>query len=105
MPEIDSAAALKYVLDKFKEQGDYSFLKEGELETMVAIMQAMDEEYMKASGVDEGGIYDDEAAFDKLFAGMQAKFPEYKMYCMRLAEDYMDYYEEYLESIGAIEWE
>ncbi|MBR0026441.1 MAG: hypothetical protein IJP37_04695 [Clostridia bacterium] len=105
MPEIDSAAAFKFVLDKFKEQGDYSFLKEGELESMVSAMQAMDEEYMKTSGVDEGGIYDDEAAFDQLFAGMQAKFPEYKMYCMRLAEDYMDYYEEYLESIGAIEWE
>lgn len=105
MSEIDSAAARKYVLDKFNEQGDYSFLKEGELESMVSAMQEMDEEYMRVSGVDDGGVYDDEAAFEQLFEGMKARFPEYKMYCMRLAEDYMDYYEEYLDSIGAIEWE
>ena len=107
MPEIDLAAARKFVLGKFNEQGDYSFLKEGELENMVAAMQEMDEAYMNDSGVDEDGVcvYDDEAAFDHLFEGMKAKFPEYKMYCMRLAEDYMDYYEEYLESIGALEWE
>lgn len=105
MGEIDNAAALKYVLDKFKEKGDYSFLKEGELENMVAAMQEMDEEYMRTTGVDNGEFYDDEAAFEQLFAGMKERFPEYKMYCMRLAEDYMDYYENYLDSIGAIEWE
>jgi len=27
------------------------------------------------------------------------------MYCMRFVDDYLDYSEQYLDSIGAIEWE
>ena len=36
---------------------------------------------------------------------LRAAYPEHKMYLMRFVEDYMDYYEDYLESIGAIDWE
>ena len=36
---------------------------------------------------------------------MQKSFEEQKMYGMRFVEDYMDYSEGYLDSIGAIEWD
>lgn len=36
---------------------------------------------------------------------MQAQFPAYKMYAMRLSEDYLDFAEEYLVSVDAIEWD
>ena len=49
--------------------------------------------------------YDDDAAYEALYAHMQARFPEYKMYAMRLSEDYLDFAEEYLVSVDAIEWE
>ena len=66
---------------------------------------ALDEEFMETSGVNDGEVYDDEKAFDFLFGEMQKSFEEQKMYCMRFVEDYMDYSEAYLESIGAIEWD
>ena len=53
----------------------------------------------------EDGEYDDDAAYEALYAHMQARFPEYKMYAMRLSEDYLDFAEEYLVSVDAIEWD
>jgi len=103
--DVDVNEMRKYILDKFAAEGDFSFLKEGELPRMVDAMLELDEEYMKAARVDEGEVYDDDAAYEHMFAGMQARFAQHKMYAMRLVEDYMDFLEEYLVSIGAIEWE
>ncbi|HWQ58245.1 MAG TPA: hypothetical protein VN540_04425 [Clostridia bacterium] len=103
--DVDVNEMKKYILDKFAAEGDFSFLKEGELPAMVDALMALDEEYMKGSGADAGEVYDDDAAFERIFEGMKVRFPQYKMYAMRLAEDYMDFAEEYLGSVGAIEWE
>ena len=43
--------------------------------------------------------------YEMLIAALQNKYPNYKMYAMRLAEDYLDFSEEYLVSVDAIEWE
>jgi hypothetical protein len=36
---------------------------------------------------------------------MSAQFADHKMYMLRLVEDYMDYNERYLDSLGLIDWE
>ena len=36
---------------------------------------------------------------------MSAQFADLKMYMLRLVEDYMDYNERYLDSLGLIDWE
>ncbi len=104
-PDVDMTAMRAYILNKFTVEGDFSFLKEGELNQIVDDLIALDGEYMVSSGADQGADYDDDDAYDHIFAGMQQKWPDYKMYAMRLAEDYLDFAEEYLESVGAIEWE
>ncbi len=103
--DIDLAEMKKYILGKFEAEGDFSFLKEDELPRMVDALLALDEQYMQQSGADAGEVYDDDAAYELIFAGMQKSFAQYKMYAMRLTEDYMDFAEEYLASVGAIEWE
>ncbi len=102
---IDVNALREYVISKFTAEGDFDFLKEGELPAIVDAMRGFDEEYMEASGANEGAVYDDDAAYDLIFSRLQAAYPQYKMYCMRLAEDYLDFTEEYLASVDAIEWE
>ncbi|MDL2235728.1 hypothetical protein LJC07_06215 [Christensenellaceae bacterium OttesenSCG-928-L17] len=97
--------AKEYMLNKYREQGDYAFLPAGLLEEMVEKIQALDEAFMERSGVNNGAAYDDDAAASALFAGMKEAFAEYTMYLQRFTDDYLDYNEEYLESIGAIEWE
>lgn len=97
--------AKKYIKQRFMEQGDFLILKEDVFDSMLDRVMALDEEFMEASGVNDGEVYDDDKAFDYLFVGMQKSFDEQKMYCMRFVEDYMDYSEGYLESIGAIEWD
>ena len=97
--------AKKFIKQKFMEQGDFLILKEEVFDQMLDRAVALDEEFMEANDVNDGEIYDDDKAFEYLFEGMQNAFEEQKMYCMRFVEDYMDYSEAYLESIGAIEWE
>ncbi len=93
-----------YILAKFQEQGDFSFMEE--LPEMVDYIVTLDDKFMEDTGVTDGDeVYDDDKAYEFLFAGMNERFPARKMYLMRFVEDYMDYAEDYLESIGAIEWE
>ena len=40
-----------------------------------------------------------------MLAEVNKKFEKYKTYLMRLVDDYMDFMEQYLVSIDAIEWE
>ena len=101
--DVDQNEMRAYILDKFRKEGDFEFLQEGELETMVDAMLAADGAYMAT--LPEEGEYDDDAAYELLFVDLQNRFPAYKMYAMRLAEDYLDFAEEYLVSVDAIEWD
>jgi len=101
---MEEMAQGAYILAKFQEQGDFAFMEE--LEQMVDTLVALDEKFMADTGAEDGEeVYDDDKAYEFLFAAMTEKYPARKMYIMRLVEDYMDYAEDYLESIGAIEWE
>ena len=97
--------AKKYIKQRFVEQGDFLILKEEVFDQMLDRIVELDETFMEENGVNDGEVYDDDKAFEYLFAEMQKSFEEQKMYCMRFVEDYMDYSEAYLESIGAIEWD
>lgn len=103
--EYSAEGALEFILDAFRRQGDFLIVGEEALARMVAAVIEEDAAYMHFSGADAGEVYDDDAAYDYMFERMQARFPEQKMYAMRFVEDYLEYNEQYLESIGAIEWE
>ena len=100
---VDMQEMRAYILDKFQKEGDFDFLQEGELEAMVDAMLAADAAYMEP--LPEDGEYDDDAAYEALYADLQQRVPAYKMYAMRLSEDYLDFAEEYLVSVDAIEWD
>ena len=97
--EQQTTTAKEYILHCFREQGDFLIFGEARLTKMLDAILAFDAAFMEKSQVNEGAAYDD------LFAQMTAAFPEHKMYIMRFVEDYLDYNEQYLDSIGAIEWE
>lgn len=102
---FDAAAARAYILAKFREQGDFLMLDGVDLDAMVARAQQAEQDYMEKSGVFDGGVYDDDEAFERVQAALMESFPEHKMYAMRFAEDYLDYSEEYLEESGLIDWD
>ena len=96
---FDAKAAKEYIAEKFREQGDFSIIEPKLFDQMLDRVMALDEEYMESSGVEDGGVY------DYMHEKLMAEFPEHKMYMMRLVDDYMEYNEAYLDSIGAIDWE
>ena len=97
--------AKKFIKERFVAQGDFLIFKEEIFDSMLDRIVELDEEFMESTGVNDGEVYDDDKAFDFLFEGMQKSFEEQKMYCMRFVEDYMDYSEQSLDSIGGIDWE
>ena len=104
--EYSPELAKKFLVEQYTEQGDFLEIFPPEtLESLVGELMSLDEAYMQESGVNDGAIYDDDDAYDYMHERLCAAHPEHKMYMMRLVEDYMDYNERYLESIGAIEWE
>ena len=104
--EYNEQEAKQYILNCFLEQGDFSEITdEKTLTEMVSAVMAHDAAFMKQSGADEGAVYDDDAAYDYMHEKMSAQFAEHKMYMLRFVEDYMDYNERYLDSLGLIDWE
>ena len=71
--DIDIDAMKAYILNKFTVEGDFEFLEEGELAKMVDDLMDLDNEYMAKSGADEGADYDDDDAYELIFAGMQKR--------------------------------
>ena len=103
--KLEEEKAFDYILEAYKKQNDFSFIDDGTFSNMVRKLIALDEEYINQSGAEEDGVYDDDEAYEYLFNEMKAAYPQYKEYMMRLVDDYLDYNEAYLESIGAIEWD
>lgn len=97
--------AYAYILEKLNAAGEYAFLPEGMLEEMLQKLLALDDAFMRDTGVQDGAEYDDDAALEALHQSMKEAYPQHAMYMLRLTEDYLDFNEDYLESIGAIEWE
>ena len=105
MEEYSLADARAFIAKKFEEQGDFNILSKVVFDKMLDKVMELDEAFMAQSGVNEGAVYDDDQAFDYMMKQLQEAFPEQKMYAMRFVEDYMEYDEAYLESVGLIDWE
>ena len=105
MEEYSKASAKAFIANKFAEQGDFNILPKDVFERMLDTVMDLDEAFMAENGVNDGAVYDDDQAFEYMMAKLQAAFPEQKMYAMRFVEDYMEYDEAYLESVGLIDWE
>ncbi len=101
---FDKKEARSFILGEFRKQGDFDFVGAELFGKMLDALMELDGKYLEK--VEErDGYYDDEEAYAFLHGEMTERFPEYKMYMMRLVEDYLDYNEDYLNSIGAIDWE
>ncbi|MBO4848137.1 MAG: hypothetical protein J5586_03190 [Clostridia bacterium] len=99
---FDKAAAAAKIKENFDNEGDFSFMKPEELETVIKKLVDVDAAYMEEIG-DEP--YDEDVVYDRLHAAAEETLPQYKTYLMRLCDDYMDFMEQYLVDLGVVEWE
>ena len=82
--ELDIIAAKDFIAGKFRNAGDFDFIPDEQLEEIISALVAIDDKYLKS---------------------VSSKFSRYQTYLMRLVDDYMDFMEQYLVSIDAVEWE
>ncbi|MBO4878881.1 MAG: hypothetical protein IK064_04570 [Clostridia bacterium] len=101
--ELDIQAAKEYIAEKFKNQGDFDFISEAEFNEMLDALLELDRAYLIEIGEEEP--YDEDVIFDRMHAALSEKHPKLKTYLMRFVDDYMDFMEQYLVSIDAVEWE
>ncbi len=100
--ELDVNAAAAHIAGDFENEGDFDFMQEEERLALVRRLAAIDAAYMEEIG---DGVYDEDVIYERLYAAAEEAYPQYKTYLMRFVDDYMDFMEQYLVSIGAVEWE
>lgn len=101
--ELDREQAKQYIAEKFKNQGDFDFISEQDFAKMLETLIDIDQKYLDEIG--EELPYDEDEVFERMQRTLQKDYPSYKTYLMRFVDDYMDFMEEYLVSIDAVEWE
>lgn len=101
--DINAEEARVGIVDKFNAEGDFDFMKPDELSDLASKLIKIDFEYMDTLGDDDA--YDEDVIYERLYQLAVAAYPQYKTYLMRFVDDYMDFMEEYLVSIGAVDWD
>lgn len=101
--ELDLTQAKQYIAEKFKNQGDFDFISEADFSAMLDKLLEIDSKYLDEIGDDQP--YDEDEVFERMQGALVKQYPAYKTYLMRFVDDYMDFMEEYLVSIDAVEWE
>lgn len=100
--EINVTEAAAAIARDFENEGDFDFMKEEERMALIQKLVTLDLNYMEEIGDD---VYDEDVIYERLYAAAEEACPQYKTYLMRFVDDYMDFMEQYLVSIGAVEWE
>jgi hypothetical protein len=101
--ELNIEEAKAYIAEKFKNQGDFDFITEADFNKMLDTLLELDAAYLVEIGEDEP--YDEDVIFDRMHSALVRQQPNLKTYLMRFVDDYMDFMEQYLVSIDAVEWE
>ena len=100
--ELSAVEASQAIARDFENEGDFDFMKEEERMGLIEKLVNIDLAYMDEIGED---VYDEDVIYERLYAAAEEACPRYKTYLMRFVDDYMDFMEQYLVSIGAVEWE
>ena len=93
--ELDIIAAKDFIAGKFRNAGDFDFIPDEQLEEIISALVA----------IEDDSPYDEEYVYEHMLKSVSSKFSRYQTYLMRLVDDYMDFMEQYLVSIDAVEWE
>ena len=102
--ELDIIAAKDFIAGKFRNAGDFDFIPDEQLEEIISALVAIDDEYLRKIAEDDSP-YDEEYVYEHMLKSVSSKFRRYQTYLMSLVDDYMDFMEQYLVSIDAVEWE
>jgi len=97
--------ARAYIAAKFAAQRDFNIFPPATFEAALDCAINAEQAYMTENGIYDGEPYGDDEAFERIYAALCKTLTNEKMYLMRFAEDYMDYSEAYMESVGMINWE
>ena len=100
--ELDIIAAKDFIAGKFRNAGD--FIPDEQLEEIISALVAIDDEYLRKIAEDDSP-YDEEYVYEHMLKSVSSKLSRYQTYLMRIVDDYMDFMEQYLVSIDAVEWE
>lgn len=100
--ELNLIEAQSFITEKFRNAGDFDFINDEDLGAIIRMLLDLDAAYLDEIGDD---VYDEEVIYERMMSSANKQFDKYKTYLMRFVDDYMDFMEQYLVSIDAIEWE
>lgn len=103
---IDKKAALEYVIAAMKKGEEFKGVEDNDISCISA--QAMDADfaYMDQANVEDGGVYDEDDAYDFIMEKLtKGKDDETCALISLIVDGYLEYFDEYLEKNDLIDWE
>lgn len=103
---IDRKAALDYVINSMKKGEEFKGVEQEDIEKYASSAMDADFAYMEQAKVDDGGIYDEDDAYDFIMEALSKGKDEETIALISLIVDgYLEYFDEYLEKNDLIDWE
>lgn len=103
---IDKKAALEYVISIMKKCEEYKGIEEADISRITAQAIEADFAYMDKANVNDGGVYDEDDAYDYIMEILtKGKDDETSALISLIVDGYLEYFDEYLEKNDLIDWE
>lgn len=105
LEQLNKEEALAYVLDKMNKEKAYEGVEQKELTALTKKIMEADFAYMVQAKVEEGGVYDEDEAYDYIVNTLSAGLDEENRALISLITDgYLEYFDAYLDEHQMIEW-
>ena len=103
---IDRKAALEYVISAMKKGEEFKGIEQEDISKYTAQAMEADFSYMDEAKVDDGGVYDEDDAYDYIMNILsKGKDDETIAMISLIVDGYLEYFDEYLEDNDLIDWE
>lgn len=106
MNGIDKAAALEYVIAAMNKGEEFKGFEKDDIIKVAGQAQEADFAYMEQANVEDGGVYDEDDAYDFIMERLtKGKDDETTAMISLIVDGYLEYFDEYLEKNDLIDWE
>lgn len=103
---IDKKAALEYVISAMKKGAEFKGVEDEDISRIATQAMEADFAYMEQAKVSDGGVYDEDDAYDFIMERLtKGKDDEVSALISLIVDGYLEYFDEYLEKNDLIDWE
>ncbi len=104
--DLNRDEVFAYIHGKMKSEAAYKGVPDEDLQNILRAAMDADAEFMKSNKIDEGALYDEDEAYEYIYEKLgKGKDQEQKALVSLITDGYLEYWDQYLDQQGLIDWE